>query len=296
MLMSVAQCKRLDECTIYIYCDAAKVPTHQSAVDESRKVVAEFSAQLGAQIIRRDVNLGLARSIVDGVTSLVQRYERVIVLEDDLIVSPDFLDYMLQSLDHFRDASQVYQISGFCFPIQPRPTDDTFFLPLATTWGWATWARAWQAFDWDPPQVLNDLSDPSIRSRFDLDDSYPYTRMLQDRLGGRNDSWGILWWYAIFKAGGLVLYPRESLVRNDGFDGSGIHSGNDKSVAQSLSKEVASVSISTPLTFPATIQINSDVWSSMKMFLRHQQEQGSSTSVLRRVRTKLGNVLKGVRS
>jgi hypothetical protein len=223
---SLSRCRRLDECQVYLYCDGPNGDEDRAAVEASRRVVREWAPKLRGDVIERPENLGLAKSIVAAVSDLCRVHGRVIVIEDDLVLSPDFLDYMLQALDRYQDAPQVYQVSGFMFPIDLSATTDAMFLPLTTTWGWATWARAWQRFEWLPAGTLDALKDPAVQRRFDLDGSYPYSAMLRDRLAGRNDSWGILWWWTVFQAHGLVLYPKESLVVNEGFDDSGVHCGN----------------------------------------------------------------------
>jgi len=224
-LDSLARCARLDECRVHVFCDGPKGPDDARAVAATRAVVRERAGALNAEVVEREENLGLARSVVTGVTDLCARFGRVIVVEDDLIVAPDFLAYMLAALDRYEDADDVYQVSGFMVPVAHPAVPDTFFLPLTTTWGWATWGRAWEAFDWDASGAVEALRDPETRARFDLGGAYPYAAMLEDRLAGRNDSWGILWWWAVFKARSLVLHPRRSLVRVGGMDGTGTHSG-----------------------------------------------------------------------
>jgi hypothetical protein len=231
VLESLARCRRLDECRAYLYCDGPKGDRDRAVVEASRQVVREWASKLGSEMIVRSRNLGLAKSIVTGVTDLCREYGRVIVIEDDLILSPDFIDYMLQALDRYQDAPQVYQISGYMFPVKLTATTDAVFLPLTTTWGWATWERAWRLFDWQAVGALEALSDPAVQRRFDLDDAYPYSAMLRDRLAGKNDSWGILWWWTVFKRDGLALHPRHSLVSNRGFDGSGVHCGERRMAA-----------------------------------------------------------------
>jgi hypothetical protein len=287
ILSSLMQCSRFDECTVHIFCDGAKTPAHQAAVNASRIVVRDFASHRDAHVIERNENLGLARSIVEGVTSLVHTYGRVIVLEDDLILSPDFLNYMLQSLDRFQDEPRVYQIAGYSFPIPNTPQSDTFFLPLTTTWGWATWDRAWKAFDWNPPKLVEHLRNPDFRAKFDLDNSYPYTKMLEQRLVGQNDSWGILWWYAVFSRDGLVLYPKLSLIRNDGFDGTGTHSGRSRTLSKSLYTDISKAQIASLLQFPLSIEADATVWTGVKNFLLNQQKQLRWASVFRRLRHKL---------
>lgn len=251
-LNSLSKCDRLNECILYIFCDGIKKPEHKEGVETTRSVVSEWAKKLNANVINRENNLGLAKSIVTGVTDLCKTYRKVIVLEDDLIVSPDFIDYMLQGLEKYQNEANVYQISGYMFPVDNPDTPDAFFLPLTTTWGWATWERAWKIFDWHPLEYEKLLADKKTKNAFDLDDSYPYSKMLKDRMNGENDSWGILWWFAVFKANGLVLYPKKSLVVNNGFDGTGTHCGNTTSNLNSMDN-LEFKQLSNPLILPDKI-------------------------------------------
>ena len=235
VLDSLSRCRRLDECILFIYCDGPKKPEHADSVDASRSLVRTFADTFPATVVLRENNLGLARSIVSGVTDLCTRYGRVIVIEDDFILSPSFLDYMLQALDRYEHDENIYQISGFMFPVENPEKPDAFLLPLTTSWGWATWRRAWTVFDWNASGWQELLSDDQTRARFDLDNSYPYHEMLKERFSGHNDSWAILWWYAVFKASGLVVHPKRSLVWVGGFDDSGTHCGTTNMVLRSVS-------------------------------------------------------------
>lgn len=221
MLDSLELCSRLDECQIYFYCDEAQTADQSKGVKSVRKIVYAWGNRHDANIIERPGNLGLARSIAGGVTELCREYGRVIVVEDDLVLHPQFLDYMLHALNRYENEERVAQISGYMFPERHAKSPDAFFVPYITTWGWATWSRAWQLFDWHPDLIA--LEEPAVSRRFDLNHAYPFTSMLKDRLAGRVQSWGILFYWAVFSANKLVLHPRLSLVKNEGFDGSGVH-------------------------------------------------------------------------
>lgn len=223
LLQSLSLCSRLDECEVNIFCDGAKGSFEQAVVEQSRQVAHYWALRIGATVILQKSNKGLARSIIDGVTELCGTHGRVIILEDDLVVHPAFLDYMLQALDAFHDAEQVYQVGGYMFPIAFHAPHDAVLLPLTSTWGWATWDRAWRSCDWSAHGALEQLQNPDIERRFNLDGSYPYSQMLRDRLAGKNESWGILWWWSVFCRDGLGLYPMNTLIRNNGHDGSGTH-------------------------------------------------------------------------
>ena len=283
-LDSLLNCSRLNDCQLYIYCDGPKDATHVEEVEACRRVVRERASQFAATVVEREENVGLAKSIVSGVTDLCERYGRVIVIEDDLVVSPNFIDFMLRSLDRYADAQNVFQISGYMFPVTHRTETDSFFLPLTTTWGWATWKHSWKIFDWDASDARERLRDPNLRKRFDLGNSYPYARMLEDRLNGFNNSWGILFWWAVFRVNGLALHPRESLVWNGGFDGTGTHCGFD-SWSQDKAGQMKDWTISTPYRFPAEVEIDQDAFDRICKFLKREQYSSSPTArIWRRLR------------
>ncbi len=284
-LESLSRCERLDECTLRIYCDGSKNAADAEGVAAARQVAREWANRLGGEVVERETNLGLARSIVTGVTDLCEGHGRVIVLEDDFALSPSFLDYMLQALDRYADERNVYQISGYMFPVEHPAKPEAFFLPLTTTWGWATWARAWRVFDWDAADARGKLKDPKLRRSFDLDGSYPYAAMLEQRLRNENDSWGILFWWAVFKAGGLALHPRESLVWVGGFDGSGTHCGDQTWSDETTRRLVTEDAPRDLFTMPIKIATDEAALKRIKDFLRDQTF--SNSSILWRLRRKI---------
>jgi hypothetical protein len=211
------------ESELFIFSDAAKRPEVAESVRRVRQYIRTITGFKSVTIVERDRNWGLANSIIDGVTSVVNQYGRIIVLEDDLIVSSNFLAFMNASLDLYKDYGQVMQISGYMFPVSERIQEDAVFLPLTTSWGWATWDRAWRCFDpsfttW--AQIKNDTE--QVKS-FDLDGAYPYSSMMEAQVRGEIDSWAIRWYASVFLQNGLVLFPRITLVYNSGLEGSGTH-------------------------------------------------------------------------
>ncbi len=214
-----------DKSSLYIFADAAKSPADADAVAAVRRLIREKPWCGRVQIVERDRNWGLSRSIIAGTTELVQRCGRVIVLEDDLMLAPGFLRYTNDALCRYADEPRVMQISGYLFPIESSTPEEAFLLPLTTSWGWATWKRAWQHFDAEDKEYDRLMSDPALRHRFDLQGAYPYSFMLQAQREARVDSWAIRWYLTTFLLQGLTLYPGASLVRNLGMDGSGTHCG-----------------------------------------------------------------------
>lgn len=213
------------ESDLIVYSDGPKHSHVADAVCEVRQYIATITGFKSVRIVERDRNWGLANSIIDGVTSVVNQYGKVIVLEDDLMTSTYFLEYMNAALERYQGEDRVMQVSGHIFPIHVHAETDAVFLRMTTSWGWATWARAWKYFDPQSIGYAHLKDDATLRKRFNLDGAYEYFSMLEAQLAGRVDSWAVRWYLSVFMREGLALFPVKSLVNNMGFDGSGTHCG-----------------------------------------------------------------------
>jgi hypothetical protein len=213
---------------LFVFCDGPKHEGARAGVAEVRALARSIQGFRNVSVVEQTINLGLAKSIIRGVTQVCGQHGQVIVVEDDLITAPYFLRYMNEALALYRDDETVGSIHGYWYAVD-RPMPDTFFLRGASCWGWATWARAWQQFEPDGAKLLRDLRARRLTDRFDLDGAIAYTKMLADQIAGRNDSWAIRWHASMFLAGRLQLSPGTSLVQNIGFDSTGTH-GVDSSV------------------------------------------------------------------
>jgi hypothetical protein len=292
-LDALAACHRQEDFDFIFFSDGPRDIEAKADVDKVRCVLSEYAKMFCARIIEQDSNLGLAKSIVDGVSRLCESHGRVIVLEDDLIVTPDFLHYMVSALDHYQDHPEVMQVGAYTIaPPEDRATD-AFLLPLTTTWGWGTWARAWKQFSWTPQGWPGTRTDAQWLSRFQLKGAYNYVSMLEDRLAGRNNSWGILWWYAVSRCGGEVVYPLKTLVSNEGFDGSGVHCGSGTAPVM---KSAFSKSPSLPpvLSFPRELRHEPADLDLLERVLRSQT--GLPARVRSKARFLLDQIFRGVRN
>ncbi len=223
-LASLSRCAELNRLSVHIFCDGAKKDSDVEAVAETWAVADRWAGEWGASVHKSPENFGLAASIMGGVSALLADADAAIVVEDDLGLHPSFLDFHLRSLARYAHEERVMQITGFRFSADDS-SGEVGLTPIMSTWGWSTWKRAWEKFqplsEW--PSALND---EAVRERFDLEGVYPYSNMLRNRLAGANDSWGIFWYWHIFSANGLIVYPPISLTENLGFDGSGVHCGD----------------------------------------------------------------------
>lgn len=211
------------ESELFVYSDGAKGDADREAVAEVRRCLRTVEGFRRVSVTERAANMGLAANIIDGVTGVVARYGRVIVLEDDLVVAPGFLRFMNDALEAYKDEERVGHIQACDFTRAPLP--DTFLIQWTGSWGWATWDRAWRLFNPDGAALLREIEERGLARRFDFNGHYPFTRMLRRQVEGRNSSWAIRWNASLFLRGVLSLNVGKSLVANGGFDGSGTNCG-----------------------------------------------------------------------
>ena len=212
------------ESELYIFADGPR-PGSEEAVAAVRQVIARPWKFGRVTVVERRENRGLAANVIDGVTSLLERYDRVIVLEDDLVVAPYFLRFMNDALELYRDEPRVGHIQA-CDFTGDRSLPDIFLIKFTGSWGWGTWRRAWRYFNPDGAALLRVFEQDKRLSRtFDFNGKYRFTRMLRRQVEGKNNSWAIRWNASLFLNDILSLNVGRSLVRNIGFDGSGTNCG-----------------------------------------------------------------------
>lgn len=222
-LGSLLQNREAAASDLYVFSDAARSAEDAAAVEMVRKEIADIQGFRSVSVVERNENFGLARSIIEGVTSIVNRYGRIIVLEDDLVVSPYFLRFMNDALEVYKDEPRVGHIQA-CDFIQSAALPETFLIKWTGSWGWATWQRAWELFNPNGQELLDQLCERRLTKQFDFNGKYGFTRMLRQQIEGKNNSWAIRWNASLFLADVLSLNVGRSLVSNEGLDGSGTNS------------------------------------------------------------------------
>lgn len=222
-ISSLLQNREAAASDLYVFSDAARSAEDAAAVEMVRKEIADIQGFRSVSVVKRNENFGLARSIIEGVTSIVNRYGRVIVLEDDLVVSPYFLRFMNDALEVYKDEPRVGHIQA-CDFIQSAALPETFLIKWTGSWGWATWQRAWELFNPNGQELLDQLCERRLTKQFDFNGKYGFTRMLRQQIEGKNNSWAIRWNASLFLADVLSLNVGRSLVSNEGLDGSGTNS------------------------------------------------------------------------
>lgn len=250
-----------------------------NGVREVREYIKAIGGFKSVTIIERATNMGLAASIIDGVTRLSAEHGQVIVLEDDLVTSPHFLSYMNDGLTRYEKDERVMQIAGYMFLVKLAIEDDALFLPFISSWGWATWQRAWRHFDPHAKNYQRLVNDVGLQRQFDLSSHYKYFKMLRAQQRGKIDSWAIRWYLSVFFCKGLVLYPRKTLVHNLGVDGSGVNC-----VASSFVQDYPEKDFRVT-AWPSSIEISAHAQT---VYQNMPSPKLSTVSILNRMKNLLG--------
>lgn len=210
---------------LYIYCDGPKPNTKDEDLKNIklvRNIVNQETRFKNVDVTIQKKNKGLAKSVVDGVSEIVSKYGRVIVLEDDIVTSPGFLEYMNESLELYRDNNEVMHISGYMYPHE-ESLPETFFYNVSLCWGWATWSRAWDSFNDNALELWSNLIKTDQFRKFDKFGSDHLSRQLAYNILGKLNTWFIKWHASVTLQNGYTLFPCKSLVNNIGFDSTGQH-------------------------------------------------------------------------
>ena len=219
-LKSLIICSGFKNHELFVVADGPKDNKGLQKVLEAREVAQKI---LGNSAVYQfsDVNKGLASSIINGVTNILKKFEKVIVIEDDLILHNQFLTYMNDALNYYDKNDLVFSVSGYAYKNMESQFDQgPLFLPCISTWGWGTWKDAWEQFDMSSSGIEKLSTDSNLRTRFNLNNVYPFAEMLEAEKAGEVESWGIRWYWTLFCLDKICCFPRKSLVINGGFDNS----------------------------------------------------------------------------
>ncbi|WP_338792688.1 hypothetical protein [Bernardetia sp. MNP-M8] len=233
VLEALAVCQNSKDTPLIIYSDGAK-PNASSKdkeeIEQTRQVLRDFKEQkesdfLSIEIYEAQSNKGLAKSVKEGITKQINKYEKIIVLEDDIVPQKGFLKYMNDALEKYENEDKVWGISASAFPLdnEKMVEQQTFFLPVNSSWGWATWKKTWDKVDFDIDSIFQKFNQNSITPKEYNFGSYYYYQILEAQKENKIDSWATFFMATMFLEKGWFLFPKKSLVQNTGFDATGTH-------------------------------------------------------------------------
>lgn len=208
---------------VFVFCDGIKNEDHKKDVLETRKIIDSIDWCLVNKEYS-EKNKGLATSVIYGVTKAFNMgFERVIVLEDDCIPNDCFIDYMNKALDFYEKDGKVMHVSGFGLPMRQKIKKSTYLTPYPCSWGWGTWKKYWMKCDFeDIEEYKKLLNNKNEIKNFNLAGS-AFSDFLYRQLNGKVNSWLVRWYFHIYKNNGVCVWKTNSIITNDGFDGTGVH-------------------------------------------------------------------------
>ncbi len=201
------------ETQVYVFSDGGKDDASWKQVNEVRKVVSEFAKAFARfQLIARPENIYLERNITEGIAQVFEEHDRIIVLEDDIVTSPYYLQYMNEAFDLYRDEPRVMHVAGFTN--LSLPETPFYFTPHMSGWGWGTWKDRWNGH-FQHYKTREEALEGLTAEDLDRIQYGGVFRCLQS-LDKRPIPWDICWELAIYRAHGLCLTPGQTMVKNIG--------------------------------------------------------------------------------
>jgi len=265
-----------NESRLFIFADGPKNDSDRIKTNKVRKYIDGISGFKKIQIIKRSKNVGLAESVISGVSKIISEYKRIIVLEDDIVVSQYFLNFMNDALNFYENNKLIFSISGYSYPIDILPGYDLdiYFSKRSSSWGWATWKDRWDKAVWSDDKFDKFLHCKSMQQNFNMagEDLSP---MLVKQIKGKLNSWAIRWAFTHFINSAYCIYPVKSMAKNIGTDGSGTN------FRLKTSRYKVRLDISHRIiNFSNSVRINEDIEKNIRRIVR----PGFFTSILNRIK------------
>ena len=269
-----------DESELFIFSDGPKNEIDKLKVNEVRNYVHRLGGFKKISIEESKENKGLAESVINGVTKIINQYGKVIVLEDDLVSAPGFLKFMNKALEFYKKNQFIFSISGYSFPLKSlnNYTEDIYILNRPSTWGWGTWNNRWEKVDWNIEDYQKFINDEIAQVKFN-EGGEDLTSMLKFQMKGYIDSWGVRWAYAHYKNHAYCLYSKNALLNNIGLDNSGRHSPRTKKFNVKIEK------LNHEISLPESPAINDEIQKNLKSFFK----QSIYRKIINRIKLRTNN-------
>lgn len=226
---------------IFIFSDGGKDINNLDDVIKVRKYLKTITGFRKINYIFKEKNQGLANSVISGVTEIINKYDKVIVLEDDLIVAEDFLEYMNEALTVFECREDIWSISGYTPQLKnlDEIDEDIYLVKRGCSWGWGTWKDRWSKNNWELSDFYLLKKEKNRKKDFNKCGNDMF-KMLELQKMNRINSWAIRWCYNQFKLGKWTVYPKYSKILNNGFGEKATHGGifSDKFIVKLSNKTI----------------------------------------------------------
>lgn len=217
-----------DKTDVYIFIDGYRGDKDRKNVEEVKKFLETFKKRRNFKSLNisvSDVNKGLAKSVISGVSEIIDKEGKVIVLEDDLVTASDFLVYMNEALDFYKCDESIWSITGYTLPLKGLKNlqEDVYLSYRACSWAWGTWKERWETVDWEVKDFSVLCKDKKMQKQLNRGGREMF-QMLKAQQEGKNNSWAIRWCYSQSKQNKYTIHPKYCKVQNIGSDGTGENS------------------------------------------------------------------------
>ena len=243
---------------LFVFSDGPKNKKDKKQTDKVRNYIKSINGFKKKKIVLRKKNFGLALNITSGISEVLKKEKFAIFLEDDLVVSRNFLNYMNLNLSKYQNNRKVWHISGFNFNVKINSKETQFFTRVANCWGWATWSNRWKNFKKNPNEIINKWNKKKIK-KFNFDGTYNFFSQIQRNENRTLNSWAIFWYSTIFNKQGLCINPIKSMTKNIGM---GESATNTKKIEKILNSSVNN--IDQEIIFPKTVKENQKIFKLLK--------------------------------
>lgn len=263
---------------LYVFADGPRNNNDINLIKETRELINNID---WCEVIleESEQNKGLAESVINGVSKVFSSgYDSVIVVEDDCVPNENFIQYMRQTLNYYKDNEEVMHVSGFGLPIKKHTNADVFLSPYPCSWGWGTWSRYWENCDFYQIDSYNNLlANEKLISKFNYSGAV-FSDFLKMQLDGKINSWLIRWYFYIFSQNGKCVWSYSSFIENKGFDGTGAHKVNydrfNQRKTNSLEKAVTQIIYEDELVYDIRVNLElrryfngKGIWEKLKSIL-----------------------------
>ena len=203
---------------LYIFSDGPKDKVDEEKVSEVRKILDQIT-WVKTEKFYQEKNLGLSASIIFGVNKVMEKYDKIICVEDDICVADNFYKYMEACLEKYKDNSKIAGITGLRYPFSSKVFKnypfDVFFTPRFSSWGWGTWRRFWQTVDFDRASVAKKIELEKLDTRPAGSDM---KNMVNDLVAGTlHGCWDVFCGINMLLHKQLFISPVWNMVENNGF-------------------------------------------------------------------------------
>lgn len=251
--------ERLKPEPLFVFSDGHQGHADQLKVEAVRMLISNIRWTQPIVHISHD-HLGLRKSVVGAVDEVLAHHSSMIMLEDDCVPGPFFMDFMVRCLDLYESVPEVMSIGGYTIPLSDNSVQnhpwDAYFFPRVESWGWATWRRAWIHYERNYRQGYARARQLGI----DLNcGGRDVPRLIRSSIKGEIDAWSIGWLLGTLINGGYTVYPTRSHITNIGFDGTGTHCGVSTRFDSPSAKEKSA-------RFPPKVITNVPIYDQVRNF------------------------------